>query len=179
MQLGVALKMMGDAPRSQQALEAALQTPRIESQNWIADYGSQLRDNAMMLALLQENSLLPQAQNTLLNALVQQAFSQRWLSTQESNALFLAGRAQQTLSGAWQATTSLAEEPAHGDKPQVTNVDGDRLAALQVTNSGTSPLWVRLDSSGYPQRAPQPSSKVLKIERHILATDGSSKISLP
>ncbi|WP_286809495.1 alpha-2-macroglobulin family protein [Leclercia sp. UBA2479] len=175
MQLGVALKMMGDAPRSQQALEAALQTPRTDSQNWIADYGSQLRDNAMMLALLQENSLLPQAQNTLLNALAQQAFSQRWLSTQESNALFLAGRAQQTLSGAWQATTSLAEEPAHGDKPQVTNVDGDRLAALQVTNSGTSPLWVRLDSSGYPQRAPQPSSKVLKIERHILATDGRSK----
>jgi uncharacterized protein YfaS (alpha-2-macroglobulin family) len=175
MQLGIALKMMGDAPRSQQALEVALKTPRIESQNWIADYGSQLRDNALMLALLQENKILPDAQNTLLNALSQQAFSQRWLSTQESNALFLAGRSLQTLSGAWQATTTLAEQPVQSDKPQVTNVDGDRLAALQVTNSGTGPLWVRLDSSGYPQVAPQPSSNVLKVERHILATDGSSK----
>jgi uncharacterized protein YfaS (alpha-2-macroglobulin family) len=128
-----------------------------------------------MLALLQENKILPDAQNTLLNALSQQAFSQRWLSTQESNALFLAGRSLQTLSGAWQATTTLAEQPVQSDKPQVTNVDGDRLAALQVTNSGTGPLWVRLDSSGYPQVAPQPSSNVLKVERHILATDGSSK----
>ncbi len=54
----------------------------------MADYGSQLRDNALMLSLLEEYKLLPDAQNTLLNALSEQAFSQRWLSTQESNALF-------------------------------------------------------------------------------------------
>ncbi len=62
---------------------------------WMADYGSQLRDNALMLSLLEEYKLLPDAQNTLLNALSEQAFSQRWLSTQESNALFLAGRSLQ------------------------------------------------------------------------------------
>ncbi len=56
-----------------------------------------------MLSLLEEYKLLPDAQNTLLNALSEEAFSQRWLSTQESNALFLAGRSLQTLSGAWQA----------------------------------------------------------------------------
>ena len=49
-----------------------------------------------MLSLLEEYKLLPDAQNTLLNALSEQAFSQRWLSTQESNALFLAGRSLQT-----------------------------------------------------------------------------------
>ena len=54
----------------------------------MADYGSALRDNALMLSLLEEYKLLPDAQNTLLNALSEQAFSQRWLSTQESNALF-------------------------------------------------------------------------------------------
>lgn len=88
MQLGMALKLMGDAPRSQQALDLALKTPRNDSKNWMADYGSQLRDNALMLSLLEEYKLLPDAQNTLLNALSEQAFSQRWLSTQESNALF-------------------------------------------------------------------------------------------
>lgn len=107
MQLGMALKLMGDAPRSRQALDLALKTPRNDSRNWMADYGSQLRDNALMLSLLEEYKLLPDAQNRLLNALSEDAFSQRWLSTQESNALFPAGRSLQTLSGAWQATTSL------------------------------------------------------------------------
>ncbi|STQ09990.1 protein YfhM [Enterobacter cloacae] len=43
----------------------------------MADYGSALRDNALMLSLLEEYKLLPDAQNTLLNALSEQAFSQR------------------------------------------------------------------------------------------------------
>ena len=107
--------------------------------------------------------------------LSEQAYSQRWLSTQESNALFLAGRSVQKLTGEWQATTSFKEGNMRGDKPQVQNLNADQLAALQVTNTGTAPLWVRLDSSGYPQYAPQPASNVLKIERQILATDGSSK----
>jgi alpha-2-macroglobulin len=175
MQLGVALKLMGDAPRSQQALDLAVNTPRKDSNSWMADYGSPLRDNALMLSLLEENKLLPDAQNTLLNTLSEQAFSQRWLSTQESNALFLAGRSLQTLSGAWQATTTLSEQTLTGDKAQVQNVSGDGLSSLKVTNTGTSPLWVRLDSTGYPEYAPAPSSNVLQIERHILATDGSSK----
>ena len=128
-----------------------------------------------MLSLLEEYKQLPDAQNTLLNALSEQAFSQRWLSTQESNALFLAGRSLQTLSGTWQAKTSLSETASGGDKSLVQNVSGDQLGALQVTNTGTTPLWVRLDSTGYPEYAPQPSSNVLQVERHILATDGSSK----
>ncbi|MBZ1501767.1 hypothetical protein JOW46_25310, partial [Escherichia coli] len=41
---------------------------------------------------LEENKLLPDEQYTLLNTLSQQAFGERWLSTQESNALFLAAR---------------------------------------------------------------------------------------
>ena len=175
MQLGMALRLMGDAPRSQQALDLALKTPRNDSKTWMADYGSQLRDNALMLSLLEEYKLLPDAQNTLLNALSEQAFSQRWLSTQESNALFLAGRSLQTLSGAWQAKTSRSDSASGGDKAQVQNVSGDQLGALQVTNTGTTPLWVRLDSTGYPEYAPQPSANVLQVERHILATDGSTK----
>jgi uncharacterized protein YfaS (alpha-2-macroglobulin family) len=35
---------MGDAPRSQQALDLALKTPRNDRKTWMADYGSPLRD---------------------------------------------------------------------------------------------------------------------------------------
>ena len=175
MQLGVALKAMGDAPRSEEAIQLALKTPRADTPRWIGDYGSALRDNALMLALMEENKLLPDAQNTLLQTLSEQAFGERWLSTQESNSLFLAGRGLADLPGNWQAQTSLDAAPLQSDKAQTRNLDADQLGALQVTNSGTQPLWLRLDATGYPEYSPEPVSNVLQIERQILGTDGKPK----
>ena len=175
MQLGIALKAMGDAPRSQQAVQLALTTKRSEQPRWLADYGSDLRDNALMLSLLEENKLLPDAQNTLLQTLSEEAFGERWLSTQENNALFLAAKGLLSLPGNWQAQTSLETQPLQGDKSLTRNLDADQLSVLQVTNKGEQPLWLRLDSSGYPNSAPAPASNVLHIERQFLGTDGQSK----
>lgn len=175
LQLGLALKAMGDAPRSAQALQLALTTARQDKNAWMADYGSQLRDNALMLSLLEENKLLPEAQNALLNTLSQQAFGERWLSTQEMNALFLAAKGLQDLPGSWQAQTSLDTAPLRGDKPQWRTLDAGQLASLRVTNTGTQPLWLRLDSSGYPQSAPPPASNVLQVARQFLGADGQPK----
>jgi uncharacterized protein YfaS (alpha-2-macroglobulin family) len=118
LQLGVALKLMGDAPRGA-SLKLALTTPRQDANRWLGDYGSELRDDALKLALLEENKLLPDAQNTLLSHLADEAYGQRWLSTQESNALFLAGRTLQDLPGSWQAQTSVRpnRSPAIKRKP--------------------------------------------------------------
>ncbi|WP_414164512.1 alpha-2-macroglobulin family protein [Superficieibacter sp. BNK-5] len=175
LQLSIALKAMGDAPRSEQALQLAMKTPRTNNHVWVADYGSVLRDDAMMLTLLKENNLLPDQQNRLLTTLSEEAFGQRWLSTQETNALFLAARGLQDLPGNWQAQTSLDAQPLSADKAQVRNVTADQLSALQVTNTGSQPLWLRLDSTGYPEYAPAPSSNVLHIERHIYDTKGQTK----
>lgn len=174
-QLGVALKLMGDAPRSQQALTLGLQTKRDDRHIWMADYGSDLRDKAMMLSLLEENKLLPEQQNQLLQALSNLAYSQRWLSTQESNSLFLAGRHWQTAKGDWQAQTSFSSEPLAAGQSMTRNLDADRLSALQVTNTGTENLYLRLDTVGYPLRAPQPYSNVLHVERHFLDAKGNTK----
>jgi len=175
MQLGLALKAMGDAPRGDEAIALAQNTPRQESNGWMADYGSQLRDNALMLSLLEENKLLPDVQNILLNTLSQQAFGERWLSTQEMNALFLAAKGLQDLPGTWQAQTSLQAEPLSADKSLSRNLTTDQLASLKVKNIGTQPLWLRLDSSGYPEYAPKPASNVLHIERQFLGADGQLK----
>ena len=110
-----------------------------------------------------------------MSTLSEEAYGQRWLSTQETNALFLAGRTLADLPGNWQAQTSLQAEPLAGDKVQTRNLDGDRLATLQVSNTGSQPLWLRLDSSGYPQSAPQPGGNVLGIERTIFDTQGQQK----
>ncbi|MTH45859.1 alpha-2-macroglobulin family protein [Intestinirhabdus alba] len=171
LQLGVALKTMGDARRSEQAIELGLEKRR-NGQRWIGDYGSEVRDSALKLALLEENNLRPEARFALLHHLSEAVYGKSWLSTQENNALFLAARNLQDLPGSWQAQTSLAEQPLTGDKAQIRNLDADQLSALEVTNSGSQPLWLRLDSSGYPQSTPARASNVLQIERHILGTGG-------
>ncbi|WP_151995795.1 alpha-2-macroglobulin family protein [Buttiauxella massiliensis] len=174
-QLGVALKLMGDAPRGDEAIKLGLQTSRSDERIWMADYGSELRDKAMMLSLLEENKLLPEQQNQLLMDLSNLAYSQRWLSTQESNALFLAGRNWQTAKGDWQSQVSFATESLSGKQSVTRNLSAEQLAGLQITNTGTGNLYLRLDTVGYPQQAPAPYSNVLHIERHFLDAKGNSK----
>ena len=103
------------------------------------------------------------------------AYSQRWLSTQESNALFLAGRNWQTAKGDWQSQVSFATESLSGTQSVTRNLSAEQLAGLQITNTGTGNLYLRLDTVGYPQQAPAPYSNVLHIERHFLDAKGNSK----
>lgn len=176
MQLGIALKLMGDAPRSQRTLELAVNTKRQAENKWqLADYGSELRDNALMLWLLAENQLLPEVQATLVQTLSEQAFAQRWFSTQENNALFLAARGFQNHSASWRAQTTLAQQPLSADKVLSRHISAGQLSQLQISNQGDHPLWVRLDSSGYPVQPSAPSGNVLHISRYMTATDGTGK----
>ena len=91
--------------------------------------------------------------------------------------MFLAGRTLADLPGSWQAQTSLQAEPLAGDKAQTRNLDGDRLAALQVSNTGSQPLWLRLDSSGYPQSAPQPGGNVRGLNA-LFSIPGAAEIAV-
>lgn len=68
-------------------------------------------------------------------------------------------------------------EPLSGEKAQTRNLTGDQLAALQVTNTGQQPLWLRLDSSGYPQNAPQPGATCLALNGKF-SIPGPAEIAL-
>ncbi|MFP1591820.1 hypothetical protein ACLB1M_19915 [Escherichia coli] len=134
---------MGDATRGEEAIVLALKTPRNSDERiWLGDYGSPLRDNALMLSLLEENKLLPDEQYTLLNTLSQQAFGERWLSTQESNALFLAARTIQDLPGKWQAQTSFSAEPLTGEKTLNSNLNSDLVCHLAGEKQWRSAVMV-------------------------------------
>lgn len=174
-QLGVALQLMGDKPKSQQALDLGLTTARSDGKVWLGDYGSDLRDQAAILSLLEEYALLPEQQNRLLLQLSDMAWGQQWLSTQETNALFLAGRNLQNKQNNWQALTSLSADPLAAIKPRTINLTADQLTDLQVTNSGDHNLYLRLDSTGYLQQMPKPQANTLHIERQFLDSEGNSR----
>ncbi|WP_140185039.1 hypothetical protein, partial [Vibrio parahaemolyticus] len=59
--------------------------------SYVGDYGSVIRDDAMIVALLNEYNLMPKSRDQKLQVLSNNLISQRYFSTQESNALYLAG----------------------------------------------------------------------------------------
>ncbi len=173
-QLAVALKAMGDQPRADLALEAGLAVQRDDT-FWLGDYGSRLRDQAMILALLEENDLAADRREARLFDLADLLGSDNGLSTQERNALFLAGRG---LLGkpeaAWQASLSVggktrALDQDHGG----ARLDESQVAEPLTLSSQTKvPLYQRLTLSGYPAEAPKAGGENFVIHREYLGMDG-------
>ena len=172
-QLGVALKLMGDQQRAQLALAQGIGLER-KPNSWLGDYGSPVRDRALILALITENQLLPDMQGPLLIDLAKAVHGQRWFSTQENNALFLAARTLQQHKGEqWQATLQGRSEPLSSNQTLNMGISEDQLRqGLSVKSDNTSPLYGTLNVVGYPQTAPSPISNVLKITREYFTLDG-------
>ncbi|MDP2246166.1 alpha-2-macroglobulin [Pseudomonas sp.] len=172
--LAVALQKMGDQPRADDALAAGLARSR-ERDNWLADYGSPLRDQALILALLEEHDLAAGHREERLFALADEVAGQQWLSTQERNALYLAGR---NLLGkpepAWRAgVNSGAFEFELSNSQSALKLDGSQLAApMTIGNPGSEPLYQQLTLSGYPLKAPAAGGENLSIYREYLGMDG-------
>ncbi len=176
-QLGIALKLMGDAPRASELISQGINASRPAENVWLEDYGSELRDHALVLNLLAENKLLPDEQDRLLIQLSQQLNGKRWLSTQENNALFLAGKnLLSSTSIRWQATLNSDPSPLSGSATSNTLLLPEQLASgVTLSNTGSGNLYARLDVVGYPQNAPQPVSNNLNISRSYLGLDGKEK----
>ncbi|BCD84947.1 lipoprotein [Pseudomonas solani] len=173
-QLAVALKAMGDQPRADLALDAGLAVQRDDT-FWLDDYGSRLRDQAMILALLEENDLAGDRREALLFDLADLLASKEWLSTQDRNALFLAGR---SLLGKaepqWQASLEVAgQRHALDNNRGGLKLDEAQLAEpLTLASQTKAPLYQRLTLSGYPSQAPKAGGENFTIHREYLGMDG-------
>ncbi|MDD0977415.1 alpha-2-macroglobulin family protein [Pseudomonas fontis] len=175
-QLAIALDKMGDKPRSEQALQAGLAVTRT-SNDWLADYGSPVRDQALILALLEENNLAAnQVQDRLFELSDRMAASQ-WLSTQERNALFLAGRGLlKQQEGQWTARLDSAGEVRELNPSESgLKLEGPLLASpLTVQNAGEQVLYQQLTLSGYPREAPLAAGNNMTIRRDFLGMNGQA-----
>ena len=175
-QLAIALDKMGDKPRAEQALQAGLAVSR-SSDDWLGDYGSPVRDQALILALLEENNLASSTLDARLFELSDELAASRWLSTQERNALFLAGRGLLGKpEGKWTARLDSAGEVRELDAAQSgLKLEGPLLASpLTVQNQGSDTLFQQLTVSGYPRQAPAASSNGMTIRRDFLGMNGQA-----
>ncbi|WP_339486748.1 alpha-2-macroglobulin family protein [Pseudomonas sp. EL_65y_Pfl2_R95] len=173
-QLSIALAKMGDQPRAGAALADGLARQRAGN-SWLADYGSPLRDDALILALLEENNLAANSREQRLFSLADEVASNQWLSTQERNALYLAGRnLLSTPEPDWSAALRSGDFNFDLSNQQSgIKLEGAELAApLSISQQGDEALYQQLTISGYPAQTPSAGGENLRIERDYLGMDG-------
>jgi alpha-2-macroglobulin len=180
--LGIALALMGDSKRSEAAIAEAMAKPygvRTDWEwDWLGDYGSAVRDQAMAYALLVRHKIdHPQRETMLLNLAERLGKPRGYFSTQERIALFLAARAAGgSTVEPWQAVfktgdTSIALTSKNSE---VRSVDPAlAVKGITVENKGATPLWIETEASGFPIKPPVPNKDKIALERRWFTPDGT------
>lgn len=167
--LSLALSAMGDEQTAAKALTRALATPR--GDDYLADYGSPLRDGALELALLRQHKLAEDRWPELSAKVADTLAHRQWLSTQERLALLRL--AQVDPAADWQArVASISGDQAVAGKNSAQIGAPEALAATGVTNEGKGSLYVQRTLVGYPEQAPVRISQGMSVTRSWFNADG-------
>ncbi|WP_423855771.1 alpha-2-macroglobulin family protein [Aeromonas hydrophila] len=167
--LSLALSAMGDEQNAAKALSRALATER--GDDYLGDYGSPLRDQALELSLLRQHKLAAESWPALSAKVADTLAHRQWLSTQERLALLRLARFDPAAD--WQArvTSSLGGGPLSGSAP-LQQGTLEALAASTVTNEGKGSLYVQRTLVGYPEQAPARLSQGISVTRSWFNSDG-------
>lgn len=179
--LGVALSLQGDKGRGQKAIAEGLAKPYPKNR-WYGDYASDIRDQAMMLAILREHGLSrpgDQARQAVLTNLIDQRREQSrwlWLSTQEQNAITRLGKALLKDTKGGVAGTWRLGGDSERVGPLVSTARRFDLASMQsgsgFTASSDGPLHVSYEVAGVPVSVPASDNPDLKVSRRYFRPDG-------
>ncbi|PHM64544.1 hypothetical protein Xsto_02950 [Xenorhabdus stockiae] len=174
-QLGIALRMMGDDNRGNEAIHSGVSKSRQPGYG-LLDYGSTIRDDALIVALLTENNILQKERDKKLLALSNELSSRKYFSTQESNALYLAGRYFIDASEQpWKAVINRQIPPINRDTALNNALSAKQLLhGIEISNRGDNSLYSRLNVVGYPLQKPEPYSNILNIKRTYLDLAGKT-----
>lgn len=167
--LSLALSAMGDEQNAAKALSRALATER--GDDYLGDYGSQLRDGALELSLLRQHKLAADRWPALSAKVADTLAHRQWLSTQERLALLRLARFDPAVD--WQArmSSSLGSGSLSGSAPLQQGAP-EALAASTVTNEGKGSLYVQRTLIGYPEQAPARVSQGISVTRSWFNSDG-------
>ncbi|HEH9398337.1 TPA: alpha-2-macroglobulin family protein [Aeromonas sobria] len=167
--LSLALSAMGDEQTAAKALSRALGIER--GDDYLGDYGSPLRDEALELSLLRQHKLALDRWPALSAKVADTLAHRQWLSTQERLALLRLARVDPGLD--WQArvASSLGSGSLSGSAPLQLGAP-EALAASAVTNEGKGSLYVQRTLIGYPEQAPARLNQGISVTRSWFNSDG-------
>ncbi len=186
----VAFKLMGDNDRAQKAMAEAFAWNK-ERPWYVGDYGSDLRDLALMVALAHtydmakpeyDAKLVDWARNATAHVRQRQQTDKdyRWswsyLSTQEQAAIARVARAfdaqaQAPLAAA--ITVNGKTEQAPDRRMWTRDVTPAELAAgITVQPTSDATIFATLDVTGIPQQAPAADGSQIDVRRSYFTTDG-------
>jgi uncharacterized protein YfaS (alpha-2-macroglobulin family) len=188
--LGIALILQGDKPRGEKALDEAF-AKKVERPWYLGDYGSDLRDAALMIALVHQNGVSkPEYEASVIrlgrdfvarrSAREAQAkkygYSWLYLSTQEQLALFRLGKAlvkdgNATFSG----QLSVGDKASSLEAKKIwsrTFSASEIKSGVRLAPTGNPPLYVTQDVVGVPRTGPEPNDAKVWIKRTFYELDG-------
>ena len=154
-------------------------TTNYDSKNyWLGDYGSSVRDKALILSLLIENDLNTDRQADYLFNLSELLNDKRYFSTQELNALFRAGWLLEQRKASSSFKVQINEQLNEINQTLTRSFSYDDLEkGLTVTNpENAEPLYLKFSISGYSKKSPAPtaSDNVLTISRSYYNLKGEA-----
>ena len=179
-QLGLALSLQGDRSRGERALAEAFARRELRPRD-LWDYGSNVRDLALMIALTHERGFAQPQWDARVVGLGRDIDARRvegrlYLSTQEQMALARLGRALGVAQGKQVSGTLVAagaSQPVAPARIVSRAFDAAALAAgVRFDPVGQPPLYLGIDVAGVPDTAPAPDRRTVQVERALFTTQG-------
>lgn len=179
--LGIALTLQGDKARGRKAIAEGFARDPVDRPDYLGDYGSRLRDDALMLALVHEHGLATPEFDSRAVPLGRELDARRksgwlWLSTQEQVALARLGKAlmadqNKQVSGQWKVGDVTSDAASARFIGRLFD-HAAMVRGVSFAPKGEPPLYASLEVAGVPRAAPAADESVVKVTRRYFTTDG-------
>ncbi|QDH69910.1 alpha-2-macroglobulin family protein [Marilutibacter alkalisoli] len=180
--LGLALSLQGDKARGAKAIAEGFEKGSVPRRSfYLGDYGSSVRDEALMIALVHKHDLATPGNDARALDIGREIDARRrggwlWLSTQEQVALARLGKAlmadqSNRISGEW----AVGDETSAVATTRFVSRDFNHealLAGVGFTPEGKTPLYATFEVAGVPRAAPAPDESAIKVTRRWYTPDG-------
>jgi len=183
--LGLAMLMTGSEKEGNTLILQALKKKRSDS--YLGDYGSEIRDQAMVINALITSGLvndeLKQHALLMLPELVSEIQQHKWLSTQERSAILLLAMSvqQQYNEQPWQGDLAVNKQVSklHKNGEYRQNIETSKALQATFTNTGDLPLYVSFDWMGVKKQADYDVDKGIRVatEHFLVSNNVATKLA--